>query len=421
MNNRSAFTLVELLVIIAIIGILSSFIFIQTNNAVNSGKDSKRKSDVALLASGIHVYSIGSDLIESSGCRINVDCPSTVNQALLDQIGPLPSDPDSNKAYIYESDGTDCTISSVLSDGQTYQYDCSDDAMTQSEPVNGICGSSGGAGSYTIPTTNFCSDGYIPTVSGAGPWEWDCPDSYLGSPTHCTGYKSVDGQCDATTDGSNTYTAPATDLCTTGDATSVSSGTNPAGYFTWACNGQHGGIPDSCSANLKVDGVCTTGLIYLSTPSSGSCNEGNSTAVTGSGPWYWNCAGLNEGTTETGCIANVTSATCGSAASTHPYESTNWISSEFCSLGAQSPSTISFPGPASTANWTCTLGSSVVNCSAHHTGVWCSQAGMEMYGVCYCMISGSAFGSGCHWVCPYSYYNSSTDSQWYCCYWLNNC
>lgn len=126
MSPRKSFTLVELLVVITIIGIVSSFIYIQTNNAINSGKDSKRKSDVALLASAVHVYSIGSDLPVSSACNIGSTCSSEMEEALENQIGPLPSDPDSDKYYQYQSDGTNCTITAILSTGETYQYSCSD-------------------------------------------------------------------------------------------------------------------------------------------------------------------------------------------------------------------------------------------------------------------------------------------------------
>ncbi|MFA5086177.1 MAG: type II secretion system protein [Candidatus Paceibacterota bacterium] len=402
--KQKAFTLVELLVIIAIIGILSSFIYVQTNNAINSGKDSKRKSDVALLASGVHVYSIGSDLPISSPCNIGSTCSSEIDEALIDQLGPLPADPDSDKAYIYQSDGTDCTISSVLSDGQTYQYDCSDDAMTQSEPISGVCGSSGGAGSYTIPTTNFCSDGYIPTISGTGPWTWSCPGSYLGSSANCTGYKSIDGQCDSASDGTNTYTAPASNLCTTGDATSVSSGANPTGYFTWACNGQHGGLSDSCSANLKVDGVCGASNnqnYYTSSEITDTCSPGTASAISGSGDaagyFTWNCAGVNEGVTSETCMANKKeNGQCGSASGkTYTIIETSYGSDTICTSGTYAQP--SFPTQSNlTVSWTCsgTYGGTAVSCSASMKS--CSGAGgsVTSCGGTPCCLFGSSCPSG---------------------------
>ncbi|MDD4531657.1 MAG: prepilin-type N-terminal cleavage/methylation domain-containing protein, partial [Candidatus Pacebacteria bacterium] len=261
MQKYKAFTLVELLVVLAVIGILSSFIYVQTNNAINSGKDSKRKSDVALLASGIHVYSIGSDLIVSSGCNIGSTCSSQINEALIDQIGPLPSDPDSSKAYIYESDGTDCTISSVLSDGQTYQYDCSDDAMTQSAPVAGACGSCATTyvqGTTSWPSCEFCSgtsispDPSFPTVDGTSV-SWNCPGQYLGSPTTCTAYRALNGSCGTR---ATTYPYSQSDwtentyYCSAGTESASPSFPDPGSSANWNCNGISGGINDNdCTAS----------------------------------------------------------------------------------------------------------------------------------------------------------------------------
>ncbi|MDD4531731.1 MAG: type II secretion system protein, partial [Candidatus Pacebacteria bacterium] len=66
MCKPKAFTLIELLVVISIIGILAGVVFVQTNNAINAGKDSKRKSDVALLASGINAYLSESESLPQS-------------------------------------------------------------------------------------------------------------------------------------------------------------------------------------------------------------------------------------------------------------------------------------------------------------------------------------------------------------------
>lgn len=408
MSRKKAFTLVELLVVLAVIGILSSFIFIQTNNAVNSGKDSKRKSDVALLASGIHVYSIGSDLITSSGCKIGVDCPENINQALIDQIGPLPSEPDSNKAYIYESDGTDCTISSVLSNGETYQYDCSDDKMSQSAPVNGQCGSAGGAGSYTIPTSNFCSDGYIPTISGEGPWTWSCPGSYLGSPANCTGYKSVNGICDPLTDGSNTETPPTTSLCTAGIPSSVFTGSDPTNYFTWSCDGEHGGTPDSCSANLKVSGECsssaTSSNYYLSSEISNPCSKGTASAIsTNPTTFTWTCAGIYDGTNSGTCTANKKiDGQCGGA---NGQVLASPPTSSLCNAGNASAS--------GSWSWTClgvNTGTNSPTCSATQRQS-CSALGGTMTtcgSTSCCQISGSSCPAG--W--SYTGYNSTNRSSY---------
>jgi len=48
-----------------------------------------------------------------------------------------------------------------------------------------------------------------------------------------------------------------------------------------------------------VDGVCgpANGVPTTMPPTSGLCSAGTPTAVTGTGPWFWNCKGLRHGNT----------------------------------------------------------------------------------------------------------------------------
>jgi hypothetical protein len=49
----------------------------------------------------------------------------------------------------------------------------------------------------------------------------------------------------------------------------------------------------------KINGVCgpANGVPISSAPTSGLCNAGTPTAVTGSGPWTWQCKGSHGGST----------------------------------------------------------------------------------------------------------------------------
>src|SRR5437016_5288712 len=48
-----------------------------------------------------------------------------------------------------------------------------------------------------------------------------------------------------------------------------------------------------------INGVCgpANGVATTTAPASGLCSAGTATAVTGSGPWYWQCKGQKGGTT----------------------------------------------------------------------------------------------------------------------------
>ena len=52
-------------------------------------------------------------------------------------------------------------------------------------PVNGVCGSSDGL-TYTIaPSSNLCSSGTASTVTGTGPWTWECQGVSGGTTATC--------------------------------------------------------------------------------------------------------------------------------------------------------------------------------------------------------------------------------------------
>ncbi len=60
----------------------------------------------------------------------------------------------------------------------------------------------------------------------------------------------------------------------------------------------------------KINGVCgsANGGTFSSAPTTNLCSAGRTSAVTGSGPWYWSCAGINGGTTAH-CSAQKTATT----------------------------------------------------------------------------------------------------------------
>ncbi len=178
-------------------------------------------------------------------------------------------------------------------------------------PVNGACGSANKTYAYsdtTYGSDTFCSAGTASPSSPAFPSQggstsWACNGSGGGSTASCSASRPlapVNGAC-GSSNGLNFYSAPSTNLCSTGTATSLS-GTGP---WTWGCNGSNGGTSTTataCSANLSVNGACGVANSHYrsSTPTgTDACTSGTITGMAGS--YSWTCAGSNGGTSSGTC------------------------------------------------------------------------------------------------------------------------
>lgn len=130
--KTKALTLIEMLVAVAVISILAGFVFVNMNGAANAGKDMKRKADIEVIKNAIvqyrsEHYSIGP--VQVASCNIGSDC-TVLSSDLEPFLASFPQDPNGTY-YTYQStDGTDCTISAVLSNSTTYTYTCSTDSFS---------------------------------------------------------------------------------------------------------------------------------------------------------------------------------------------------------------------------------------------------------------------------------------------------
>ena len=208
--------------------------------------------------------------------------------------------------------------------------------------VNGTCGSADTVGTMSAPSSNLCSSGTATAVSGTGPWTWNCNGANGGTNASCSAPLMQNGVC-GSANGVGVTSAPSSNLCSSGTATAVSG----AGPWSWNCNGVNGGTNASCSAPLRVNASCgsANGVGAYTAPSSGLCSPGTASAVSGAGPFTWTCAGSNGGANASCAAPLRQDAQCGASHNGNFYTAP---STNLCSVG--SPTAVSGAGPWV---WTC--------------------------------------------------------------------
>lgn len=111
-------------------------------------------------------------------------------------------------------------------------------------PIDAQCGPTSGLSLSSPPTSGLCASGIASVVQGSGPWSWSCLGEYGGDNVGCTAglyIPPINGQCGS---AHNQVMAiePVAGLCATGIATAVS-GTGP---WSWQCLGSQGGSDTTC-------------------------------------------------------------------------------------------------------------------------------------------------------------------------------
>jgi hypothetical protein len=218
-------------------------------------------------------------------------------------------------------------------------------------PTNGQCGSANGTTVSSAPTTNLCSAGTATSVTGSGPWYWNCDGTNGGTNASCSanvtggGGSPFNGACGSAAVPSTTE--PTTNLCATGTPSAV---TPTAGGWWWTCDGSDGGTNVNCSASLEdapVNGTCGSAAVPSTTePTTNLCSAGTPTSVTPTaGGWWWTCDGSNNGTNINCSASLIVNGVCGSANGT-PVSTAP--TTNLCSAGT--PTAVTGSGPWS---WNC--------------------------------------------------------------------
>jgi prepilin-type N-terminal cleavage/methylation domain-containing protein len=102
MKRKFGFTLVEMLIVIAIIAILISLGVVSFGSAQKKGRDSKRRADMKAVQSGWEQYYADN----------NGSYPSTCSVGVTYLPAGLPSDPKNQDTSVYDFSNGHCTTSS---------------------------------------------------------------------------------------------------------------------------------------------------------------------------------------------------------------------------------------------------------------------------------------------------------------------
>lgn len=215
-------------------------------------------------------------------------------------------------------EGTGPWVWSCIGSGGGDSVSCSASAQAQTR-VDGSCGSATNTSVMTTPSSNLCDAGVASAVYGEGPWTWTCSGMNGGVAASCSAMKNtppappppgpaLNGLC-GSANGVATLVQPMDNLCSTGTPSAISGN----GPWNWNCIGENSGMAVSCTAPLQppapITGACGTanGVSTLTTPKAGLCSAGISSAVSGHGPWTWSCSGVNGGSA-VGCVAPLAGA-----------------------------------------------------------------------------------------------------------------
>ncbi|MDD4409996.1 MAG: GBS Bsp-like repeat-containing protein [Candidatus Pacebacteria bacterium] len=126
---KRAFTLIELIIIIAVMGILVSFVIFSINGATSSAANAKRKSEVDTIYKAL--VAKGTELSYPEGTfEINDSSPQEFKDFISQYLKTIPNDPVSTRSYLYTSNGSNFSVAAMLDDGSCFVKSSKDNLFT---------------------------------------------------------------------------------------------------------------------------------------------------------------------------------------------------------------------------------------------------------------------------------------------------
>ena len=111
--NKKGFTLIEILIVVAIIGILASVVLVGLGPLQRQGRDARRISDLKQVQTGLELfYNRNGSYPPTSAWGVLKTTLEGANVGITN----IPIDPNSANSYYYGSDGTTYVLGADLDD-----------------------------------------------------------------------------------------------------------------------------------------------------------------------------------------------------------------------------------------------------------------------------------------------------------------
>jgi len=167
--NKRGFSLIELLVVISIIGTLSTLAVVSFTNSRSKGRDTVRFSNVRAIQEAVELYIENNSLSPDPPEETWTSLESLVGFSM--EGGALPLDPKSSEGYpyIYCHSGHEYLIAAVLENNQEIQNDIdnahnytinSECIFSQGADLNLDCADTDGGGALGVKTGSVFCVGY---------------------------------------------------------------------------------------------------------------------------------------------------------------------------------------------------------------------------------------------------------------------
>ena len=124
-KNLKGFTLIEFLIVIAIIGVLAALLMANFVGIRQRSRDAQRKSDVRQIQSALELYRSDNGIYPLSAALSS--CGGALSLSGVTYMSKVPCDPSTGTAYTYTSaTGSTYTLRACLENGNDSQKDTTD-------------------------------------------------------------------------------------------------------------------------------------------------------------------------------------------------------------------------------------------------------------------------------------------------------